>query len=70
MLGQSERRHISPRRLLLVAIGQVLGAGYTAVERPMPERLAALLKKLEGPPPVSGRRISPRGDGEDQRLVR
>jgi hypothetical protein len=31
-------------------IGQWLRAGYDAVDQPMPERLAALLKQLEGRP--------------------
>ncbi len=48
--------------LLLLAIGKGVQAEYTAVKEPLPERLAALLKKLESPPPPGGARqsISPR----------
>ena len=38
------------RRAWLLAIGKRLRAEYAAVEEPLPERLAALLKQLEEPP--------------------
>jgi hypothetical protein len=37
------------RRAWLLAIGKRLRAEYAAVEEPLPERLAALLKQLEEP---------------------
>jgi NAD(P)-dependent dehydrogenase (short-subunit alcohol dehydrogenase family) len=46
--GQSERRDILARRPWLREIGQWLRAGYDAVDQPVPERLAALLKELKG----------------------
>jgi hypothetical protein len=46
--GQSEPRDILARRPWLQAIGQWLRAEYNAVEQPVPERLAALLKELKG----------------------
>jgi hypothetical protein len=50
MRKPSARPDILPRKPWLLAIGRVLAAEYTAVREPVPERLAALLKKLEGPP--------------------
>ena len=46
--GQSELRDILARRPWLPAIGRWLWAEYYAVEQPLPERLAALLKELKG----------------------
>jgi len=46
--GQSERRDILGRSPWLREIGQWLRAGYDAVDQPVPERLAALLKELKG----------------------
>jgi hypothetical protein len=46
--SQSERRDILARRPWLREIGQWLQAGYNAVDQPVPERLAALLKELKG----------------------
>jgi hypothetical protein len=40
-----EREDILARRPWLLAIGQSLQAEYSAVEQPVPERLAALLKQ-------------------------
>jgi len=51
MRKPSARPDILPRKPWLLAIGRVLAAEYTAVREPVPDRLAALLKKLEGPPP-------------------
>jgi hypothetical protein len=42
-----------PRRTWLVQIGQGLQAEYAAVEEPVPEYLAALLKRLEEPATTS-----------------
>jgi hypothetical protein len=41
---RQEREDILARRPWLLAIGQSLQAEYSAVEQPVPERLAALLK--------------------------
>jgi aminoglycoside 6'-N-acetyltransferase I len=41
------------RKPWLLAIARRLATEYTAVREPVPERLAALLKKLEGPAAVS-----------------
>jgi hypothetical protein len=41
---------ISIRTPWLLAIGQALRAGYAEMGESVPERLAALVKKLEGPP--------------------
>jgi hypothetical protein len=41
-----EREDILARRPWLLAIGQSLQAEYSAVEQPVPERLAALLKQV------------------------
>jgi hypothetical protein len=49
---RSARPDVVPRKPWLLAIGRVLAAEYTAVREPVPERLAALLKKLEGPSEV------------------
>jgi hypothetical protein len=46
--GHSEPRDILARRPWLQAIGQWLRAEYNAVEQPVPERLAVLLKQLKG----------------------
>jgi hypothetical protein len=43
----SGRRHIPGRTAWLLKIGQRLRAEYAAVEQPVPERLAALIKELE-----------------------
>jgi hypothetical protein len=53
--GESKPRDILARKPWLQAIGQWLRAEYNAVEQPLPERLAALLKELKGPPPSSAR---------------
>jgi Anti-sigma factor NepR len=50
--GHSEPRDILARRPWLQAIGQWLRAEYDAVDQPVPERLAALLKELK----LKGRR--------------
>ena len=39
-------------KAVAAGIGRVLAAEYTAVREPVPERLAALLRKLEGQPPA------------------
>jgi hypothetical protein len=44
----------------LLAIGQALRAGYAEMGESVPERLAALVKKLEGPPSS----VRATGDGE------
>jgi hypothetical protein len=46
--GLSERRDVLGRSPWLREIGKCLRAGYDAVDHPVPERLAALLKKLKG----------------------
>jgi hypothetical protein len=46
--GLSEPRDILDRSPWLREIGQMLRAGYDAVDHPVPEHLAALLKKLKG----------------------
>ena len=48
MRNPSARPDILTGRPWLLAIGRLLGVEY-ALEQPVPERLAALLKKLEGP---------------------
>ncbi len=52
----SERRDLLAGRKCLLAIGQQLRAEYPAVEEPVPERLAALLHKVEMPATVVVRR--------------
>ena len=52
MRNRSARPDVLPRKPWLLAIGRVLAAEYTAVREPVPERLAALLRKLEGQPPA------------------
>jgi hypothetical protein len=47
--GLSERRDILGRSPWLREIGQCLRAEYDAVDHPVPERLAALLKRREMP---------------------
>ncbi len=47
MRNRSARPDVLPRKPWLLAIGRVLAAEYTAVREPVPERLAALLRKLE-----------------------
>ena len=49
----------------LLAIGQVLGAEYTAAEQTVPQHLAALVEKLEGPSPAGARQSPPGGDRKD-----
>ena len=44
--GQSERRGMLAEMPWLREIGQWLRAGHDAVDQPVPERLAALLKEL------------------------
>ena len=46
--GQSEPRHILARRPWLRAIGRCLRVEYYAIEQPIPERLAVLMKELKG----------------------
>ena len=46
--GESEGRDILAEMPWLREIGQWLRAGYDAVDQPVPERLAALLKELKG----------------------
>jgi hypothetical protein len=53
MYDQSKCRDMLTQKPSLLAIGQVLRAEYSALELPVPERFATLLKELEGPPPVS-----------------
>jgi hypothetical protein len=53
MRNPSARPDILTGRPWLLAIGRLLGVEYPALEQPVPERLAALLKKLEGPSAVS-----------------
>ena len=48
-----ERDDILARGPWLLAIGQGLQAEYSTFEQPVSERLAALLKELEGSPPLS-----------------
>ena len=52
MRNRSARPDVLPRKPGLLAIGRVLAAEYTAVREPVPERLAALLRKPEGQPPA------------------
>ena len=47
----------------LLAIEQVLGAEYTAAEQTVPQHLAALVEKFEGPSPAGARQSPPGGDG-------
>ena len=68
MPGQSERCDILARRPWLLAIGQWLRTEQNAVEQPVPERLAALLKELEEPPPASAQQIRTHCDGRNLRL--
>jgi hypothetical protein len=49
----SSRPDMLSRKPWLLAIARRLATEYTAVREPVPERLAALLKKLEGPSAVS-----------------
>jgi hypothetical protein len=44
---QSEQRRMPARTAWLLEIGRRLRAEYTAVQEPVPERLAALIKQLE-----------------------
>jgi hypothetical protein len=46
--GRSERREILGQSPWLREVGQWLRAGYDAVDHPVPEYLAALLKDLKG----------------------
>jgi hypothetical protein len=46
--GRSESRDILGRSPWLREIGRCLRVGYDAVDHPIPEHLAALLKKLKG----------------------
>jgi hypothetical protein len=55
MRNPSARPDILTRQPWLLALGQVLRGEYTEVEQPVPERLAALVKKLESRPPVMAR---------------
>jgi hypothetical protein len=57
----SARSDILTRTPWLLAIGRMLRADYTEEEQLLPERLAALAKKLEGPSPASARQRRPRG---------
>jgi len=43
---RSARADVAPRKPWLMAIGRALAAQYTLAREPVPERLAALLKKL------------------------
>jgi len=52
MRNRSARPDVLPRKPWLLAIGRVLAAEYTAVREPVPGRLAAFLRKLEGQPPA------------------
>jgi hypothetical protein len=71
MRSPSTRPEILNQTPWLLAIGQALRAGYTEVGQSLPERLAALVKHLEGgPSPVRARHGRPRGDSKDQRLAR
>jgi hypothetical protein len=56
MRNPSARPDILTGRPWLLAIGRLLEVEYPALEQPVPERLAALLKKLEGPSAVSPQR--------------
>jgi hypothetical protein len=62
MRNRSARPDVLPRKPWLLAIGRVLAAEYTAVREPVPERLAALLRKLEGQPPADA-------NGDNERRV-
>ena len=48
----SERRDVLAGAKWLLAIGQRLRAEYPAVEEPVPERLAGLLRQVEMPATV------------------
>ena len=52
LVSNQERGNILDRGPWL-AIGQGLQAEYSAFEKPVPERLVALLKELEGLPPLN-----------------
>jgi len=39
-----------------LSLGKVLRAEYTDIKQPVPQRLAALVKKLEGPSSLSVKR--------------
>jgi hypothetical protein len=56
MRHPSARPDILTRKPWLLALGQVLRGEYSEIEQPVPERLAALVKKLEVRPPVSAQR--------------
>jgi hypothetical protein len=59
-LGEPERRDVLAQMPWFREIGQSLRAGYDAVDQPVPERLAALLKELKGNSPVLRRsRLAP-----------
>jgi hypothetical protein len=62
MRNRSARPDVLPRKPWLLAIGRVLAAEYTAVREPVPERLAALLRKLESQPPADA-------NGDNERRV-
>jgi hypothetical protein len=47
---RSARADVAPRKPWLMAIGRALAAQYTLAREPVPERLAALLKKLGDSP--------------------
>ena len=70
MRNPSTRPDALTRTPWLLAIGRMLKSAYTEIEEPVPERLAALVKKLEGPWPVSVRKRRLRGDGKDRGLTR
>jgi hypothetical protein len=59
----SARSDILTRTPWLLAIGRMLRADYTEEEQLLPERLAALAKKLEGPSPGKGGHADSYGGG-------
>jgi hypothetical protein len=59
MRNPSARPEILTGKPWLLALGKVLRAEYTDIKQPVPERLAALVKKLEGPSSLSVKRVSP-----------
>jgi hypothetical protein len=56
MRNPSARPEILTGKPWLLALGKVLRAEYTDIKQPVPQRLAALVKKLEGPSSLSVKR--------------
>jgi anti-sigma factor NepR-like protein len=55
------------RKAWLLAIGRRLRADYDALREPVPERLAALIQKLERPTAADAARSKNRDESTDRR---